>query len=70
VYGFDYEHSKGVYFDIILFNDTERNRYKLKSNSANILPVGTKFYKFDEDRMIILAETEDGLIPYLMLIEG
>jgi hypothetical protein len=66
----NYDYQKGDFFGIILFNDSERNRLKLKTNSANILPVGTKFYKFSEDSMIILAETEDGLIPYLMLVEG
>jgi hypothetical protein len=65
-----YEYKKGDYFDIILLNDKERNRFKLKNNSASLLPVGTKFYKFEGNSMLILADTENGLIPYVMLIEG
>jgi hypothetical protein len=66
----NYEYVKGDFFGEILHNSDERNKYKLEDCTANLLPVGTKFYKFDEDPTIILADTDMGLIPYLILVEG
>jgi hypothetical protein len=66
----NYEYIRGDFFGEILHNSNERNKYKLEDSTSNVLPVGTKFYKFEEEPQIILADTEIGLIPYLVLVEG
>jgi hypothetical protein len=65
-----YDYIKGDFFGEVLANSDERNIYKIEDGTANITPIGTKFYRFDEDSTIILADTADGLIPFLMIVEG
>jgi hypothetical protein len=66
----NYNYIKGDYIGKVLKNSDERNIYKLEDFTANLLPIGTKLYEFDEDPLIILADTADGLIPYLKIVEG
>jgi hypothetical protein len=63
------EYVREDYFGTVFFNKNERDRYKLVNGTANLLPVGTKFYDSNQNG-IILADTKDGLIPYLALLEG
>jgi hypothetical protein len=37
---------------------------------ATMLPVGTKIYECKANTTILLAATEDGVIPYLKMVEG
>jgi hypothetical protein len=65
-----YKYIKGDFFGEVLANSDERNIYRIENGTANFTPVGTKFYRFDEDPTIILADTPNGLIPFLMIVEG
>jgi hypothetical protein len=64
----DTDYVKGAFFGEILYQSDERNLHKIKSNTANILSVGTRFYLYDDNPQIILADTESGLIPYMKLL--
>lgn len=43
---------------------------ELENGSASNLNVGTKIYQFSDNKQILLAETEHGLIPYIVWAEG
>jgi hypothetical protein len=66
----NFNYIKGDYIGKVLANSDERNVFKVDDFTANLLPIGTKLYKFDEYPAIILADTADGLIPYLEIREG
>jgi hypothetical protein len=63
-------YTKGDFFDEVLINSDERNIYKIEDCTASLMPVGTKFYECNESSELILADTPDGLIPFLMIVEG
>lgn len=65
-----YTFTKGEYFDEIKYTTHERMLSEIKSGSANILPVGTKLYKTNENPTVILANVNGRLIPYLKIVEG
>jgi hypothetical protein len=65
-----YEYIKGEFFDEVQANSDNRILAEIESGTANLMPVGTKFYKCTNHFDIILADTPDGMIPFLKIVEG
>lgn len=66
----DYTFTKGEFFGEILSYTEELALSKIKPWSANVLPVGTKLYRANEELSVVLAEIDGMLIPYLKIVEG
>ncbi len=65
-----YNYTKDDYFNEVSYNSDERNILKMDNGTANVLPIGTKFFTTVENKTIILAEVDGRLIPYLEIVEG
>lgn len=65
-----YPLTKGEFFGEILYSTEELELSKIEPWSANVLPIGTKLYRANEELTVVLAETDGTLIPYLKIVEG
>ncbi len=65
-----YTFTKGEFFGEILYSTEELELSKIEPWSANVLPIGTKLYRANENKTVVLAETDGTLIPYLKIVEG
>lgn len=66
----DYTFTKGEFFGEILYSTEELELSKIEPWSANVLPIGTKLYRANENLTVVLAEIDGTLIPYLKIVEG
>lgn len=66
----DYTFTKGEFFGEILYSTEELELSKIEPWSANVLPIGTRLYRANENLTVVLAEIDGTLIPYLKIVEG